>query len=481
MADFIPSIGLEIHAELKTRTKMFCDCLNNPDEAHPNVNVCPVCIGHPGTLPTINKKALELVLKAAVALGAEIPARSKFDRKNYFYPDLPRGYQISQYDEPLALGGELEIGSEEKRRRIKIRRIHLEEDTGRNIHPEGATYSLVDFNRAGVPLMELVTEPDMHSAEEVAAFARELQLLFRYLGVSDADMEKGQMRLEANISISSGKALGTKVEVKNLNSFRALEEAIRYEIGRQTDLLESGKAVAQETRGWDDTKKKTFSQRGKEEAQDYRYFPEPDLPPLDLTKFDLEKLRREVPELPWVKRLRLQKEYGFSVKDAELFVGDPAFAEFFERAVSELKSFDPEAPAQLLANYLSSDLRGLLAAKSAAIGDIRISPEHFAHLVSFVSRGKISSRGAKDALKRMFETGADIETVIRESGIEQISDTEALERFVTEAVEQNPKAADDYRKGKPEALQFLVGQVMAKSRGAANPKIVEELLKRAVG
>lgn len=496
MAEYIPTIGLEIHTELKTRTKMFCDSLNDPDETHPNVNICPICLGHPGTLPVINKKAVLHVLKVGIALDAEIQETAKFDRKNYFYPDLPKGYQISQYDQPLCIGGFLDSNS----KRIRIRRIHLEEDTGRNIHPEGADYSLVDFNRAGVPLMELVTEPDMHSAQEARLFAEELQLLFRYLGVSDADMEKGQMRLEANISVGlrqseglSGRTgskkepvLGTKVEVKNLNSFRALEDAIRYEIERQTGALESGKEISQETRGWDDNKKITYSQRWKEEAGDYRYFPEPDLPPLVLRDFDLERLKREIPELPREKQLRLQKEYGFSDKDSEVLVAEPAYCGFFEKAVSEIAAFDighahaKQELVRLMFNYLTSDLRGLLVSKAASISDTRITPEHFAHLVYMIHKGEISSRGGKAALKKMFETGADPETVARDEGLSQVSDIDKLEHIINDVISANQKAVEDYRKGKLESLQFLVGQTMARSKGSANPKVVEEILKRVL-
>jgi aspartyl-tRNA(Asn)/glutamyl-tRNA(Gln) amidotransferase subunit B len=496
MQGYLPIIGLEIHAELKTRTKMFCDCLNDPDEVHPNVNICPICTGHPGTLPVINRDAVEAVLKGALALGSEIPPVSKFDRKNYFYPDLPKGYQISQYDMPLARGGELIIGRENAKK-VRIRRIHLEEDTARNIHPENADYSLVDFNRAGVPLMELVTEPDMHSPEEARMFAEELRLLLRYLGVSAGDMEKGEMRLEANVSIlkedggverDAAKKLGTKVEIKNLNSFRALEEAVRYEIQRQTELLQNGKNIVQETRGWDDSKKKTYSQRWKEEAEDYRYFPEPDLPPLDLTKFDLEKIRKEIPELPWEKRLRFQNEYGILPKEVEVFIEDPALSTFFEAAVSELDAFDRQLRhredrttlIRLLVNYLLSDLRGLIAERDATITDIRMTPEHFAHLIFLLHRGKISSRGGKEVLKKMFETGADPEVIVRDLGLSQISDVSKLEEIIREVISENKKAVDDYKKGKLEALQFLVGQTMAKSRGSANPKMVEEILKKVL-
>lgn len=525
MADYRPTIGLEAHVELKTRTKMFCDCLNDSLQKRANVNVCPICTGHPGTLPVINRQAVEAVIKVGLALDAETPAVSKFDRKNYFYPDLPKGYQISQYDMPLAVGGELETGKEEDRKKIRIRRIHLEEDTGKNIHPVGEDYSLVDFNRAGVPLMELVTEPDMHSVEEVSAFARELQLLLRYLGVSDADMEKGQMRLEANISVAKtedrirkSEELGIKVEVKNLNSFRALEDAVRYEIERQTGEVENGREVARETRGWDDAKKKTFSQREKEEARDYRYFPEPDLPPLFLGSsqelqrrvpsplvegavvppaviFDIEALRLEIPELPQDKRLRFMKEYGISLKETEIFVADPALAGFFEAVISKLDEFD-SLPVQaggkphqeedrlalirLAVNYLSSDLKGMLVASGASIADIRITPERFAQLMFMVHKSAISSRGAKDALRVMFETGKDPETVIREAGLVQVSAVAVLEKIALEVVKTNPKPVADYKKGKIEALQFLKGQMMAKTKGAANPQMAQEILKRII-
>ncbi|MEK7481807.1 MAG: Asp-tRNA(Asn)/Glu-tRNA(Gln) amidotransferase subunit GatB, partial [Patescibacteria group bacterium] len=323
-----PTIGLEIHVQLKTKTKMFCGCLNDSEEKNPNINVCPICMGHPGTLPTINKKAVEAVLKLGLALNGNPPAGgSKFDRKNYFYPDLPKGYQISQYDKPLVFSGELNG--------IKLRRIHLEEDTGSLIHPSDKNYSLVDFNRAGVPLMELVTEPDIESGEQAVEFAKELKLILRYLEISDADMEKGQMRVEANISLTNDQQpttnnkLGTKVEVKNLNSFRAVGEAIDYEIKRQTEILESGKKVIHETRGWDEIKKKTEHQRLKEESHDYRYFPEPDLPILDSTNFNLEKLKVEVPELPAQKRERFKKEYDLKLEQAEILVQERDLSKYF--------------------------------------------------------------------------------------------------------------------------------------------------------
>ncbi|MDP3954438.1 MAG: Asp-tRNA(Asn)/Glu-tRNA(Gln) amidotransferase subunit GatB, partial [bacterium] len=317
---YTTTIGLEIHVELKTKSKMFCSCLNNSDEKQPNVNVCPVCMGHPGTLPVINQEALKMVIKTGLSLNSLVPEHSKFDRKNYFYPDLPKGYQISQYDEPLCLGGFLNILD----KKIRITRVHLEEDTGKLLHPAGVDYSLVDFNRAGIPLMELVTEPDITSAKEARLFAEELRLILRYLNVSDADMEKGQMRVEANISLRKSKKLGTKVEIKNLNSFRSVEYGINYEVERQRKILESGKKIIQETRGWDDAKEVTVSQRVKEEAHDYRYFPEPDLPPLSFSPQDIQKIKDEIPELPQQKRERFKKQFKLEDKDIEIFVQNRA-------------------------------------------------------------------------------------------------------------------------------------------------------------
>ncbi len=506
-------IGLEIHAELKTRTKMFCDSLNDPDEKHPNINVCPICMGHPGTLPVINQKAVKSVIKVGLALGAEIPEYSKFDRKNYFYPDLPKGYQISQYDKPLCLGGSLDIGG----RTIQITRVHLEEDTGKNIHPAGADYSLVDFNRAGVPLMELVTEPDIRSAEEAKQFAQEFQLLLRYLGVSDANMEKGEMRVEANVSIrpatrdkqTATSKLGTKVEVKNLNSFKAVESAIKYEVKRQEEVLGSGEKVVQETRGWDEDKQRTFSQRSKEEAHDYRYFPEPDLPILSLkpkaeekqngapaealtkgerrravTFIDLDTIKSEIPELPQQRRARFKEEYGLKDKDVEIFVVNKSLGEYYEKVVSELQSWlkaeggkeDHAVISRLAANYLISDLQKLMYDASATADDLLITPENFAELISLVHGGKISSRVAKDVLKEMFGTGADPSHIIEEKGLSQLSEESDLESIVGEVIKKNPQAVEDYKKGKETSIQFLVGQVMRETRGAANPEIVRKLL-----
>ncbi|MFH1575831.1 MAG: Asp-tRNA(Asn)/Glu-tRNA(Gln) amidotransferase subunit GatB, partial [Candidatus Nealsonbacteria bacterium] len=345
MMNYQPTIGLEIHVELRTKSKMFCSCLNNPDEKHPNINICPICLGHPGTLPVINEEAVKKVIKTGLALNSRIPEHSKFDRKNYFYPDLPKGYQISQYDAPICQGGWLEVRPPDitilggrtspNRKKINITRVHLEEDTGRLIHPKGTEYSLVDFNRAGVPLMELVTEPDITSAKEAKAFAEELRLILRYLRVSHADMEKGEMRVEVNISLKNGKELGTKVEIKNLNSFRSVEYGIDYEIARQGKLLDAGKKVVQETRGWDAAKEVTVSQRIKESAHDYRYFPEPDLPPLQFEAEDIKKIKGEIPELPQLRRERFKEEYGLGFEETEMFVQNKELGEYFEKVVSE--------------------------------------------------------------------------------------------------------------------------------------------------
>lgn len=460
------TIGLEIHAELKTKTKMFCDCLNDPDEHHPNINICPICTGHPGTLPTLNKKAIESVIKAGLALGGKIidKGRTKFDRKNYFYPDLPKGYQISQYDEPLVTGGKL-LG-------VHIRRIHLEEDTGTLVHVKSA--SLVDYNRSGVPLMELVTEPDLTSAQQAVEFSKQLQLIFRYLEISDADMEKGQMRLEANISIS----MGIKVEVKNINSFKSLEGAINYEYKRQKELLEKKKKIVQETRGWNESKQTTVSQRSKEEAHDYRYFSEPDLPPLTINAFNIEQIKLDIPELPILKKERFIKEYKLSPEQADVLIQDRFSAKYFEEAASELKN---KNEVNLLYNYLTSDLWGLMRKNEMLIDDIKISPAHLAHLIDLLVSQEISSRIAKDVLIKMFQTGLDPHEVIKESGMQQISNSGHLKQLAEKIIKENPNAVGDYKKGKKTSIQFLIGKAMSELKGKANPQILrktfEELLK----
>jgi len=506
-----PVIGLEIHAELKTRTKMFCYSKNDPDEKHPNMNICPICMGHPGTLPYINKEAVKKVIQVGLALHGEIPEYSQFDRKNYFYPDLPKGYQISQYEHPLVKGGYLDLPK--SGRRIAVRRVHLEEDTGRLIHDQKTGASLVDFNRAGVPLMELVTEPDLSSSEEVREFGEELQKILQYLGASDANMEKGQMRVEVNISLihtntpritqipEDGKIneyirdisdrfvhirhMGTKVEIKNINSFRYAADATDYEIKRQTELLDQGEKIAQETRGWNENKKETFSQRSKEEAHDYRYFPEPDLPPLTISREWVETLRSELPELPQEKRVRLVCEYGVSEEAAMIFSSDKALADYFEKAATELKEHDEETPEKprrdvykTLASVMTGDFLRLLREASASVSDIRITPENFAELVHYITEDKISNTAAKQALDEMFRSGEDPSDIIQRLGLWQMSDAGDLEDIARHIVKENPKAVEDYKKGKEASLQFLVGQVMKESRGKANPKMVREIIEK---
>ncbi|TSC82146.1 MAG: aspartyl-tRNA(Asn)/glutamyl-tRNA (Gln) amidotransferase subunit B [Parcubacteria group bacterium Gr01-1014_20] len=473
MPEYIPTIGLEIHVELKTETKMFCDSPNNPEEKNPNTNVCPVCLGHPGTLPTINKKAVEAVIKVGMALGGEINKFTKFDRKNYFYPDLPKGYQISQYDQPLVIGGSLNG--------VKLRRVHLEEDTGRLLHDPSGEGSLVDYNRAGVPLMELVTEPEIKSAEEAVSFAKELQLILRYLGVSTADMERGQMRVEVNISLgkwSKGNwKQGTKVEIKNLNSFSAVSGSIEYETKRQAEVMKTGK-VKHETRGWDDVKHVTVSQRSKEEAHDYRYFPEPDLPPLETESLNPEALKISLPELPGDKRERFKKEYNLEGSKLESLIIDQDLAEFFEESVSEIKEFDSNSSHQTLFNYLTSDLVGLIKESGTSFKELKVKPEHLAHLSFLIDSGRIGSRQAKDVLRKMFETGADPEEIIKSENLENISDESELETVIKKIIEANPVAVGDYKKGKTASVQFLVGKAMAELRGRGNPEKLKEIFVR---
>jgi aspartyl-tRNA(Asn)/glutamyl-tRNA(Gln) amidotransferase subunit B len=467
-----PTIGLEIHAELKTQTKMFCDSPNDPFNAKPNVNVCPICMGHPGTLPVINKKAVESVLRVGVALGSELADFTEFDRKNYFYPDIPKGYQISQYKYPLVKGGEL--GG------VKITRVHLEEDTASSGHDEG-DYSLIDFNRAGVPLMELVTEPVIHSAEEAGNFGRELQLLLRTLGVSEANMEKGEMRVEANISVSDTDKFGTKVEVKNLNSFKAAEKAIAYEIERHRALLEAGEKIVQETRGWDDAKGKTFSQRKKEDSHDYRYFPDPDLPKLkisEIPEFSRENLKQTLPELPWKKRERYTK-LGLKPTEVHIYVSNFEVGVFFEKVVS---LFSAKKESIILAsNYISTDILGLIKkthgeGKESEIARLPFGPKEFVKLVSLIESKKVSSRGAKDILAIMFEKGGDPEAIANEKDLMQKSDEGAVKKIAEEVIKENAAVAEEYKKGKQASLMFLVGQGMKKTKGSANPEVLKTVL-----
>jgi len=475
-----PTIGLEIHAELKTNSKMFCSCKNDPDEKRPNFNICPVCTAQPGTLPVANEEAIKKVIKTGLALNCQIAENSKFDRKNYFYPDLPKGYQISQYDQPICSGGYLNIEGH----KINITRIHLEEDTGSLMHPEGADYSLVNLNRAGVPLMELVTEPDITSGKEAREFAEELQLILKYLEVSDANMEKGQMRVEVNISVSKTEKFGTKVEIKNLNSFKVVEKAVDFEIKRQVELLEAGDAVVQETRGWHDKKEITFSQREKEQAHDYRYFPEPDLFPMHFNEEYIIKIKTTMPELPEQKRERFKNEFGLDQTSIEFFVINKDLSEYFEKVVSEFEEWTPEEEkgeahkkvSKMVANYLISDLQGLLAGKEFVEKGFKITPENFAEFIKMIYKNEISSKVAKMVLFEMFDKGGDPSNIVEENKWGQMSDSSELEKIVKDVISKNQKAVEDYKAGKQNALQFLAGQVMAQSRGTANPDITKKML-----
>ncbi|KND50736.1 MAG: aspartyl/glutamyl-tRNA(Asn/Gln) amidotransferase, B subunit [Parcubacteria bacterium C7867-001] len=459
-----PTIGLEIHAELKTRTKMFCDSANNPDEEHPNVNVCPVCLAHPGTLPTINKEAVRHVLRVGSSVDGTLADYTEFDRKSYFYPDIPKGYQISQYEYPLVAGGKLSG--------VDITRVHLEEDTARSSHSKDG--SLVDFNRAGVPLMELVTEPVIHDAETAGKFARELQLLLRTLGASEANLEKGEMRIEANISVSKDDTFGTKVEVKNLNSFRSVERAIDFEIKRQVEALEKGEAIVQETRGWDENKQQTFHQRFKEGSADYRYFPEPDLPKLitsEIPEFANTVIETSLPELPWDKRARYEN-IGLKSSDAAYLAETIERGIFFDTVLSELQN--DAALALIAANYFVSDVAGWLAKNPSA--ESKLSSGAFATLVRMIAADTISSRGAKDILLVLLEEGGEPETLAKEKGLTQVSDPEALRASIQGVIVEHPAAAAEYRAGKEASLQFLIGMAMKATKGAGKPALIRELL-----
>ncbi|MFA5985840.1 MAG: Asp-tRNA(Asn)/Glu-tRNA(Gln) amidotransferase subunit GatB [Parcubacteria group bacterium] len=480
------TIGMEIHVELKTESKMFSGAPNHLGmEKTPNMSIDPVTMALPGSLPVPNRKAIEFVQKAGLALDCEIARKSKFDRKNYFYPDLPKGYQISQYDMPLCEHGKVMIGDKE----VGITRIHMEEDTGKSTHPAGASYSLVDLNRAGVPLMELVTEPDITSGAQARMFCQKLQQIFRYIDIADADMEKGQMRCEVNISLykeGADRLSGQKVEVKNLSSFRVVERAIDYEIERQAKALDGGEVIVQETRGWDDAKGKTVSQRKKENAHDYRYFPEPDIPPMTFTDEYVEQLRRTLPELPRQKEERFIKEYGLSVQNCSVITADIAMANYFEHVVSEIMEkkasgemrSEPEKAIKLAANYLVSEVQKHLVKEGQSIDDIKISAENFAELMAIVADGTINSSAAQIVLEEMFYGKDDDPShIIEAKNLSQVSDTGALEQHVDDVLAQNAQSVEDYKAGKENAIKYLMGQVMKVSGGKANPQMVMEILK----
>jgi aspartyl-tRNA(Asn)/glutamyl-tRNA(Gln) amidotransferase subunit B len=467
-----PTIGLEIHVELNTKTKMFCRCLNNPDERRPNINICPICTAQPGALPMINKEAVRHILRVGAAVGGRLADFAEFDRKNYFYPDIPKGYQISQYKYPLISGGNLN--------KVSITRIHLEEDTAKSFHDAKSDESLIDFNRSSLPLMELVTEPVIADGPTASSFAKELQLLLRYLEASEANMEKGQMRIEANISVApEGDKLGTKVEVKNLNSFRTVEKAIDEEIKRQIEVLESGEQVIQETRGWDEKKQTTFSQRLKESSHDYRYFPDPDLPKLFISEIpEFHNIAETLPELPWQRRCRYAEIFGLKSEDVEVFVQNHKLALFFDELAEGLDQTLDETKnyLRIAANYVTSDILGL-----AAAGELQLpSVVDYANLLKMIIAGEISSRGAKDILAVMIREGGEPRQIAEERGLFQVNDEKAVCAVVDKVVADNQNVFEEYKTGKDKALQYLIGQAMKESKGSANPGLLKKLFEAKV-
>jgi aspartyl-tRNA(Asn)/glutamyl-tRNA(Gln) amidotransferase subunit B len=492
-------IGLEIHAELKTKSKMFCSCDNDSENKKPNTNVCPICLGHPGTLPLPNKQAIEWTILTGLALKGKINNFSKFDRKNYFYPDLPKGYQISQYDLPFVYDAKLEANEHE----IKITRIHLEEDTGKLTHPAKKDYSLVDFNRAGTPLMEMVTEPVIPDAKTAKKFCQNFQQILKYLDISNANMEKGEMRCEANISVQEkgkwkyegnceikpkdGYKLNPKIEVKNINSFKAVEKAIEYEIKRQTKAIEENEALKQETRGWDEDKAKTFSQRSKETSADYRYFPDPDIPPISIDGQWIKKIKTDLIELPLEKKKRFIEQYYFLPENAEILVSNKKLANYTEQVISELRAWidsngdswerQKKKLARATSNWIINNLFNFLNG-SNDISEIKITPENMAELISLVYQDKINSSSAQKILKIMYEKGGDPTNIMDELGLEQVDNNEELSEEIKKIIKNNPSQVEEYKNGKENLLQYFVGQTMAATKGKANPKKIIEILKK---
>src|SRR5690242_5215879 len=475
--DFEIVIGLEVHSQVLTRSKMFCSCSTDYAYAAPNTHVCPICMGMPGVLPVINQQAIAHTIMTALALNCEIPAYSKFDRKNYPYPDLMKGYQISQYDIPLSNNGYLTIDQDGEQKRIGITRVHLEEDTARLLHHEG--YSLIDINRAGTPLMEIVSEPDMRSPLEARLYMQKLREILVYLGVSSGRMEEGSLRCDANISVRprGQEKLGVKTEIKNMNSFRSVERALAYEAQRQIELLRAGQTISQETRGWVETKGITVPQRSKEQAHDYRYFPEPDLPPLVIDAAWVEELRASLPELPDARRARYMREYGLSAQDANTLTEDKALGDYFEQVVAASAAQNRLARAKAAANLTLNDVVRLLKAHSTDISQILLTPAASANLLDLLDANRITGKQAKDIVEEAVVSGKMPSDIVEEQGIQPpISDEGALLRIIEEVIAGNPKAASDYRAGKVNALQALIGQVMKHTRGQAKADSVRTLL-----
>lgn len=475
--DFEVVIGLEVHSQLLTKSKMFCPCSTDYAYAAPNTHVCPICMGMPGVLPVINEQAVAYTIMTALALNCEIPAYSKFDRKNYPYPDLMKGYQISQYDVPLSKNGYLTIEHNGQVKRIGITRVHLEEDTARLLHRDG--YSLVDINRSGTPLMEIVSEPDMRSPEEARLYMQKLREILVYLGVSSGRMEEGSLRCDANISVRprGQQKLGVKSEIKNMNSFRSVERALAYEAQRQIELLRTGQPIHQETRGWVETKGITVPQRSKEYAHDYRYFPEPDLPPLLISPAWVEELRAQLPELPDARRARYVAEYGLSAQDANVLTEEKALGDYFEQVVAVSQTSDRKTRAKAAANLVLNDVVRLLKNSSISIQESPLSPVASANLLDLLEKERITGKQAKEVLEEAFASGNMPDAIVKEKGIEPpISDLGVLERIIEEVIANNSKAVSDYRAGKTNALQRLKGEVMKQTRGQAKPDSVQTIL-----
>src|SRR3989344_5726220 len=501
-----PIIGLEIHVQLKTKSKMFCGCDNSGEDKPANTTICPICLGHPGTLPVANRQAIEWSVMSALALNCEIPQTSKFDRKSYFYPYLPKNYQISQYDQPIGIKGNLVIKTKDGERKVGITRLHLEEDAAKNFHSPDGKNTLVDYNRGGTPLMEIVTEPDLRSPAEAKTFMQELRLMMRHLGVSDADMEQGHLRCDANISLTDQaadkvnlKKLKPKTEIKNINSFKAVERALEYEIKRQTKLWAEGSAPdKQSTRGWNEDKNATEAQRTKEEASDYRYFPEPDLPPINFSakaedRIDIEKIKTKFVELPQGKRQRFITEYDLTEDNAKILTENKILANFFEQAISELRAWlnslgEAEGTSEeiwqknkaklskLTANWLINKLLTLIHKSTKNLSDSQITPENFAEFIVLIHQNKINSTIAQKILEVMLKTGKDPSVVMAESDLKGGREETALEKIVEKIISQNPKETEQYKKGKATLLQYLIGLVMRETKSQADPQAIKEIL-----
>ena len=482
-------IGLEVHVQLQTQSKMFCSCRADYQTAPPNERVCPVCLGLPGTLPVVNRKAVEYTIMTGLALGCRIPESTKFDRKNYPYPDLMKGYQISQYDQPLALEGRLDIHTAEGDRAVGIERVHLEEDVAKlHHHPstDGESYSLVDVNRSGVPLMEVVSKPDMRSAEEAREYLTTLHAILKYLDVSTANMQDGSFRCDANISLrpKGSPTLGTKAEVKNMNSFRSVFMALKFEEERQRKILEDGGRVVQETRGWVEERNVTVSQRSKEQDHDYRFFPEPDLPPLNIDPAWVEEIRGRLPELASPRCARLMEQYGLPEYDASLLTSSKALADYFESALADGSQSSPGSPKESLAkgvsNWMLGDLTRLLNLQNGGISQTLVTPKHLVELIALVEAGEINNTTAKTVLEEVFNNGESPGTVVKAKGFAQINDSSVVEAAVAEALDANPKAVEDFRNGKDTAARFLVGQVMKITKGQAKPDLANRLVEEGL-